>query len=676
MKKLSETAKVKLTIIAIIIVAVLAGFLDGPKYFDKGADWANRQLDRVGFLSKINIPHFYNVPFHLGLDLQGGTHLVYRADVSKIPIGDQSEALEGVRDVIERRVNAFGVAEPLVQTNKTGGEWRVIVELAGIKDVDEAIKMIGETPLLEFKEENTEPQRELTAEEQAEIQKYNTAAKTKAQEALSKALKNGNWEDLAKEYSEDENTKQIGGDLGFLNANSLQSGLYLELKDLGNANKLKVSEVYNKLIELDDSYNVVKVDEIKQGDSEAYASHILICYKGADICASERSKEEALAIINELKAKATTTNFINLAKENSDEPGADTRGGDLGWFGKGMMVPEFENAVFNMEKGTISDVIETQFGYHLIYLQDKRSVNEYKTKRILITKKTEADYLPSPEQFKYTGLSGKQLTKSQVVFDPNTNAPQVKLEFNDEGKNLFAEITKRNVGKVVGIFLDGDPISLPTVQDAILDGNAVITGDFTIVEAKQLSQRLNAGALPVPIELINQQTVGASLGKNSLQKSLFAGLWGLICVSIYMIVYYRLKGIVAVAALLIYTSIVLAVFKLVPITLTLAGIAGFILSIGMAADANVLIFERMKEEKKAGRSGSVMIDEGFKRAWPSIRDGNASTLITCVILFWFGTSVIKGFALTLIIGVLLSMFSAITVSKMLLKLILIRHKKA
>lgn len=676
MKKLSETAKVRLIILLIFIIAILAGFLNGPTYFDKGADWVNNQFDKVGFLSKINIPHFYNIPFHLGLDLQGGTHLVYRADVSNIPIKDQNNALEGVRDVIERRVNAFGVAEPLVQTNKTGGEWRVIVELAGIKDVSEAIKMIGETPLLEFKEENTDPPRELTEEEQVQIQKYNTAAKIKAQEALNKAVKEENWEELVKEYSEDENTKETGGDLGYLNSNSLQSSLYLELKQLDNNNQLTVGKVDNKLIELDDSYNIIKVDEIREGDEEVYASHILICYQGADSCTSERTKEEALAFINGLKAKATTTNFIDLAKENSDEPGAETRAGDLGWFGKGMMVPEFENAAFNMEKGTISDVVETQFGYHLIYLQDKRAVNEYKTKRILINKQTEADYLPAADPFKYTGLTGKQLTKSQVVFDPNTNAPQVQLEFNDEGKDLFADITKRNIGKVVGIFLDGDPISLPTVQDAILDGSAVITGDFTIQEAKQLSQRLNAGALPVPIELINQQTIGASLGKDSLQKSLFAGLWGLICVSIYMLIYYRLRGIVAVLALLIYTSIVLAIFKLVPVTLTLAGIAGFILSIGMAVDANVLIFERMKEEKKAGRTGSVMIDEGFKRAWPSIRDGNVSTLITCVILFWFGTSIIKGFALTLSIGVLLSMFSAITVSKMLLKLILIRQKRA
>jgi len=208
------------------------------------------------------------------------------------------------------------------------------------------------------------------------------------------------------------------------------------------------------------------------------------------------------------------------------------------------------------------------------------------------------------------------------------------------------------------------------VQGPITGGRAQITGDFTLEEAKKLVQRLNAGALPVPIILISQQSIGASLGEISLAKSLKAILFGLIAVALFMIFYYRLPGILAVIALAIYTIIVLAIFKLIPVTLTLAGIAGFILSVGMAVDANVLIFERMREELKSGKSLGGSIGDGFKRAWPSIRDGNISTLITAIILFWFGTSMIKGFALTLFFGVLTSMFTAIVITKTFLKLLI------
>ena len=249
------------------------------------------------------------------------------------------------------------------------------------------------------------------------------------------------------------------------------------------------------------------------------------------------------------------------------------------------------------------------------------------------------------------------------------------MQFNDEGKKLFAEITARNVGKPVAIFLDNQPISIPRVNEAITGGEAVITGNFDLTEAKQLTQRLNAGALPVPITLISQQTVGASLGSESLQKSLFAGLIGFVLVIIFMILYYRLPGFLAVVALLVYAVAVLFVFKAIPVTLTLAGIAGFILSVGMAVDANVLIFERMREELKLGKPLGTAIDVGLKRAWPSIRDGNATTLITCFVLAWFGTSSIKGFGITLGIGVILSMLSALFVTKHFMYLFIRDDKK-
>jgi len=534
---MSIRKKVWLSFIGIIILAFLAGIVDYPK----GPDI------KIG-------SYFKELKVHLGLDLQGGTHLVYEADTSKIPETDRASALEGVRDVIERRVNAFGVSEPLVQTNKSGSKWRVIVELPGVTDVNEAIKRIGETPLLEFKEQA--PPHELTAEEKKEMEEYNQQAKARA-------------EDILKEVTPD--------------------------------------------------------------------------------------------------------NFAEIAKEKSEDQGSAAAGGDLGYFKKGKMVPEFEDAVFNKaETGKIyPNLVESPYGYHIILKTDERGEGdnrEVKASHILIKKKTEADYQTN-SGFINTGLSGKQLKKAYLQFNHQTGQPEIALEFNNEGKKLFSEITERNVGKIVGIYLDGSPISMPRVNEKIPDGKAVITGEFTLAEAKLLAQRLNSGALPVPIKLISQQNIGATLGKISVQKSFFAGVLGLIFVALFMIIYYRLPGLISVFALIIYALLALAVFKLWPVTMTLAGIAGFILSIGMAVDANVLIFERMKEELKLGKPLKVAIEEGFKRAWLSIRDSNFSSIITCLILSWFGTSLIKGFAITLGIGILISMFSAIFVTRTILRLV-------
>ena len=269
--------------------------------------------------------------------------------------------------------------------------------------------------------------------------------------------------------------------------------------------------------------------------------------------------------------------------------------------------------------------------------------------------------------FQPTDLTGRYLKGAQLDFDQQTYQSQVNLQFDDEGSKIFEELTKKNVGQRLAIYLDGAPISAPVVQEAISGGKAQITGNFTLEEAKELVRRLNAGALPVPINLINQQTIGASLGRLSLEQSLRAALWGFLAILLFIILYYRLPGLVASLALLIYIALLLAIFKLIPVTLTLAGIAGFILSIGMAVDANILIFERFKEEFKSGKSLGGSIDEGFKRAWPAIRDGNISTIITCLILYIFATGLIKGFALTLGIGVLMSMFSAIIVTKSFLR---------
>ena len=269
-------------------------------------------------------------------------------------------------------------------------------------------------------------------------------------------------------------------------------------------------------------------------------------------------------------------------------------------------------------------------------------------------------------QFVSTELTGRYLQKATLEFDVNTREPKVNLQFNDVGTKLFAQITKDNVGKMVAIYLDGAPISTPVVREEIPNGQAVISGSFTPTEAKQLVGRLNSGALPVPITLLSTQTIGAILGDNAVNAGVKAAIIGFLLVALFLILLYRLPGLIATLSLCIFIAIILALFKLLPVTLTAAGIAGFIISIGIAVDANVLIFERVKEELRSGRNIADAISAGFSRAWFSIRDSNISNFITAVILFWFGTSLIKGFALTLGMGVIVSMFSAITITRIFL----------
>ena len=268
--------------------------------------------------------------------------------------------------------------------------------------------------------------------------------------------------------------------------------------------------------------------------------------------------------------------------------------------------------------------------------------------------------------WKSTGLSGKDLKRASVATS-QSGEWIVSLEFNMDGAKKFGNLTRKLVGQQMAIFFNGKLYSAPRINEEITGGNAQITGGgntgFEYKEAKEMVDLLNAGALPVGAEIIEENSIGPTLGADSIQKSKFAGLVGSSLVMIFMILYYRLPGVVACIALVIYSLIVFAIFKIIPVTLTLAGIAGFILSIGMAVDANILIFERTKEELKAGRSLFTAINSGFDRAFTSIFDSNMSTIITCVILYILGTSIVKGFALTLAIGVLVSMFSAITVTK-------------
>jgi len=435
-------------------------------------------------------------PFHLGLDLSGGTHLVYQADVSKISPTDISDSMSSLRDVVERRVNLFGVSEPLVQTEEAvslssaDAAYRLIIELPGVTNIDDAVKAIGATPRLEFR--------------------------------LAKA-----------------------NDIQTFNASSTTSTL-----------------------------------------------------------------EENGA-------------FMSLFKE--------------------------------------------------------------------------------------TGITGSMVSRSTLEFNPTTKEPVVSLAFNSEGRDLFGSVTKDNIGDFLGIFLDGKLISYPVLRDAILDGRAQISGSFTIDAAKSLVRDLNYGALPIPISLISSQTIGPSLGQVAVQGGIKAGIISFVIIALFLIFWYRLPGLVAVLSLAVYIILNLAIFKigvspaviilcaiciflamkfhwifglvavglyalmtfipdaLSPVTLTSTGIAAFILSIGMAVDANILIFERMKEELIRGSEISDAMHKGFARAWLSIRDSNASSIITGTILYVFGsTSVITGFALVFIIGVLVSMFTAITASRLFL----------
>lgn len=372
--------------------------------------------------------------------------MVYEADTSVVSPSEVSAAMDGLKDVIERRINFFGVSEPIVQIEKSGASQRLIVELPGVTNIEEAIKLIGETPYLEFKTQRPDAERDQILE----------------------AQKNGQ-------------------------------------------------------------------------------------------------------------------------------------------------------------------------------------------------RQTEDPYYVS------TSLTGRFLKKAALNFSQTTFEPEISLEFTNDGAKIFADITKNNIGKTVAIYLDGAPISTPNVREEIPNGKAQITGKFTPDEAKKLVARLNSGALPIPIRLVSQQSIGASLGEEVLYKSIKAGFVGILVVSIFLILLYRMFGVVSVLALLIYTFVSLTLYKLIPVTITAPGIAGVVLSIGSAVDANILIFERALEELRNGKTFRNAVEEGFKNAWTSIRDSNISTIITAIILYWFGTSVVKGFALTLGIGVILSLLCSFLVTKTFLK---------
>lgn len=279
--------------------------------------------------------------------------------------------------------------------------------------------------------------------------------------------------------------------------------------------------------------------------------------------------------------------------------------------------------------------------------------------------------------FRPTGLNGQQLKRAAVQFDPQTNEPLINLEFNSEGTTLFGQITSQNTNRVLAIFIDGYPVALPRIDAPIMTGQAAMSGDFTVEQAKQLAIQLNAGALPVPIEVLEQRTIGASLGQAAVAKSIQAGLVGIGLVILFMVAYYGLKGALAGLALVMYAIYTIALYKLLGVTLTLPGIAGLLLSIGMAVDSNILIFERMKDELRVGRPFNQAMELGFGRAWNSIKDANLMTIATALLLinplnfpFLNTSGMVRGFGVTLLIGIGVSLFTGIVVTRTLMRLFL------
>lgn len=450
------------------------------------------------------------------------------------------------------------------------------------------------------------------------------------------------------------------------------------------------------------SASVVYLRSRVDGEQSMDASHILIAYKGAARAPASvtRDKEEAQAtaqqILDEIRGGAS---FEEKARAESDGGESAAQGGSIGTVSRGVWPAAFDAAAFALKQGEMSNVVETAFGFHIIRA-DSSPVSQggtvsyamttvrgddaaataagFKTQieQGSVTKTDEQITVRSlffslePTGWRDTELTGEYFRFASVTTDGITNIPVVQIQFDSEGGRLFQELTKRNIGKSIAIFVGGELVSAPTVQQEISGGSAVITGVGTFDQAQLLATDLNTGAIPAPIHLSGQYTIEATLGQDALASSLRAALVGFVILSVFMIFMYRLLGVIAVAALAFYVVLFAALLKLPlllvtdqNVVLTLAGIAGMILSIGLAVDANVLIFERMKEEMRKGKNLQTAADTGFKRAWPSIRDGNATTLITCAILFIIGTSIVRGFAITLSIGIVLSLFTAIVVTR-------------
>lgn len=628
-------------VVLICIIALGLGFISAPTSIKQSV--LGSTPDSGSIAESIN-----NIKFSLGLDLQGGTQLRYRVDTSNIPVGDRTSVVEGIKGVMDRRINALGVSEAVVQTSQLGEDHYILVELPGVKDINEAINRVGKTVQLEFKEQKDE----WSPEEKKANDQYNADVMLRARAILKDAEKpSADFTKIVKEKSEGKNIS-TGGEIDFQSENGVDPAIWPQISQLP-AGKLV-------MIETPDAAYIEKILDTKKEEG-VEANHILISFEGATRASPNvsRTKEEAKKLADEIKDRVTKDTFAKEVIENSDDALSNTKGGSLGTFTKGEMTKNFEDAAFAAQKDTIVGPIETEFGYHIIQIVDKTETVKVKRQELLLKKKPAKPI----DGWVSTGLTGKQFSHANAAINSNGVGYIVQIQFNDEGKKLFTDLTKKNLNKPIGIFLDDEEISAPTVQTVIDSGEAIITGSFTATQANDLATNLNTGALPAPVILIGQNTVGATLGQDALANALKAGMIGLLVLVLFMLLYYRLPGLAALLGLTLYGIISAAVFQTFHITLSLAGIAGFILSIGMAVDANILIFERLKEELVSGKSLEASIKTGFNRAWSSIHDSNLSSLITCLILFIFGTNIIKGFAITLAIGILISMFTAINLTR-------------
>ena len=548
----------------------------------------------------------------LGLDLQGGSHLVYRAvDVETgEPMTPSDDQMEGLKRTIETRVNASGLGEPVIQI--LGGD-RLLIQLPGVDDPERAKGLIGETATLVFKHRILDVERfvdeitdediirvwagTLTAEGQIAGTATTTATTTEPVGATTTESQPGEGEEAAAQ-------------------DGLPPVMLIEFTEEG-------AEAFDALgIRLLESLLEASVT-----GGQVNPSRLNMTVNGVETLRFELS---ALSIT---RIGTTTTFGMGLPV-------------DVG----GIDVTDVETAQALLGETPTISMVEIQ---------------------------GQVD-----EEISEGALTGEDLARAYASTHSSSGQPIVNIEFNSRGTRIFGELTQKIYQKEqltgardqVAIFLDDEELISPQVETPITSGVAIIQGrDFTLERVRDISLLLESGRLPVPIELIQERDVDAILGADSLKKSVIAGLIGLAIVLLFMLLYYRVPGVVASFALMIYAALVLAIFKMLPITMTLSGVAAVILSIGMAVDANILIFERMKDELRAGRTLMSAINIGFNRAWPAIRDGNFSTLITCAILFWFsdqlGATVVQGFAVALAIGVLVSMFSAITVSRTFLRVL-------
>ena len=639
------------TLIFIVILAVVAGLGLGFQTISVGN--FERGGDTLLGLS-------------LGLDLQGGSHLVYQVDQDKLPVNPitgetvqpDAEQMDALLSIIERRVNSAGLGEPILQLL---GDDRLLIQLPGIRDPGRAKALIGETASLVFKHRIREVEKEIPGLTNDEVISFQVGTILTEGELDSVGLPPFRPGDsktaipLVPEPTPEAEATPATEGTPTAEATPAADGTP-SAEATPAADETPATEATPET----ETTPTPEVDE-----STAVPAMLLELQPDATQVMLELSNRLQESLINAPGGVAVYPDFLGLAVEGETAQPALVSGQPLAPLPDGTFfvvpgpplithVPETDKFLITLGNAAlpVEDVMER-------FAEDA----------VLVF--TELDGAVDED----IGLTGEDLARAYPGQHLQTGVPIVNIEFNSEGTRKFGEITTEiaGTGDLLAIFLDEEELIAPRVNQAITRGVGYIEGqDFTFERVSEIALLLEGGRLPLDILLIQERDIDAILGADSLAKSVVAGLVGLALVLAFMVTYYRIPGLVAAMALVIYAALLLAVFKLLPVTLTLSGVAAVILSIGMAVDANILIFERMKEELRAGRTLLSAINIGFNRAWPAIRDGNVSTLITCAILFWFadtlGATIVQGFAITLAIGVLISMFTAIIVSRTFLRL--------